>query len=149
MKISALFVTVAFAAKDNSAAGTLERMKKHVNTVWDTWYAGVGVCDKRVGQRDRYIGYMETCERLFNRCGSEGGRRRRDVDCTDPDEMFNPECGARLSKTDRSKAAGQLARVIKNFSADFLSGCNETKTKKLLARATKLSGRLQDGNCRA
>jgi len=157
MKLSALFVAVVAAAKkDLTGTEQLDKLRGHVNGVWDMWYS-VG-CAKRAAKKVRFLGLIQRLEDRFDNCGADSTpgvltrRRRSDETGGDEDGASNAtskicptqeasdECLAnimcidetceivRISKTDKGKANKQLGNIMVKFVNRYFNSCVFTKT---------------------
>lgn len=142
MKLSSLFVFLVSAKKkDFTPHEKLDKLEKHIDTVWGRWYAAG--CDEK--RRNKYDKFQQVVDRLrssYDNCGQEeppASRKRREdgedgEDGEDDDSDYDfSSIDPRLSKNNKDKAAKQLGKLIKKFGADHLYQCQNGVTEEKAA----------------
>lgn len=156
MKLSILVLAaVAEAAKKlHPPSVQIEKLNKHINTVWDSWFTSC----KKDNQKKIYEKLVKDVGEKYKDCGyfnptvPNGGprpsRKRRDGDSTTDedydedyfDEAEEEEKDPRLS-ANRERAIKQVGRLLSNFGkrymAECASGLNAVKIHKRSIRRTR------------
>lgn len=164
MKLCALLIVAsAEARKLNEPPKQMERLKDHIDFVWNTWYAP-SCKEARKARFDRFQMLVDRMQAQYEVCGyfnrdvPNGGppvdyRKRRETEGEDGDCIFTPEgCPGnglgRIDQTDMAKANKQLGRIVGRIAERYLSKCTKGLTAdKLKAKGAKWTEKLNNMKC--
>lgn len=168
MKLATIFAIAALseakkAKKPKTPQGEAEKLKKHINFVWDKWYKNCHHGPKGDAARNRYIKLVDRCVKHYDNCGNDPNadaksRKRRDEDnaqilqSSDLESICEDEDGdnncVRLSKDDRGKAVKQLGNILTRWGALYMGNCDTGLTAdKIADKADKWRNVLNNKKC--
>lgn len=163
MKLATIFAIAALSEarkKPKTPEGEADKLKKHINFVWDKWYQNCHLGPKQDAARVRYIRLVDRCLHHFDKCGTYPAvtRKRRDEDnaqileSSDLETICEDEDGdnncIRLSRTDRGKAVKQLGNILTRWGATYMGNCQTGLTAdKIALKADKWRNVLNNKKC--
>lgn len=152
MKLSFLLVASVIETKRlRTPPEQLEKVKKHITTVWDTWFQ---TC-KTDSQKNRYDNFIDMIEEKydFSDCtffdtsvpngGPEPSRKRRDEDAAADgglsdywDDVGDSSLEPRLS-ANKDRAIRQIGKLVTLIGTRYMVKCSQGRYPESIERRAK------------